>query len=87
MPGVFDEPTQGIDVDAKEEVYRLLEELAADGAAVVFVSSEFSELARVCGRVVILSDGRVAGELEGAAVTARAIADACYAGAANARSG
>ncbi len=75
---IFDEPTIGVDVDGKEEIYDIMEELAAEGKAVVFISSEFSELVGVCQRVLVLSEGRIVGELEGDAVTEPAIVEACY---------
>ena len=75
---LFDEPTQGIDVDAKEEVYRLMERLAADGCAVVFVSSEFSELVATCSSVVVMREGRSVDVLRGDKVSEAAITSACY---------
>ncbi len=75
---IFDEPTIGVDVDGKEEIYDIMEELAAEGKAVVFVSSEFSELVGVCQRVLVLSEGRIVGELEGDDVTEPAIVNICY---------
>ncbi|WP_419919544.1 sugar ABC transporter ATP-binding protein [Candidatus Poriferisocius sp.] len=75
---IFDEPTIGVDVDGKEEIYDIMEELAAEGKAVVFISSEFSELVGVCHRVLVLGEGRIVGELEGDAVTEPAIVEACY---------
>jgi len=75
---LFDEPTQGIDVDAKEEVYRLMERLAADGCAVVFVSSEFSELVATCSSVVVMREGRSVDVLHGDKVSEAAITSACY---------
>jgi ABC-type sugar transport system ATPase subunit len=75
---IFDEPTFGIDVEAKEEVYLLMEELAAAGKGVVFISSEFSELVGVCTRVLVMREGRLVGELQGDAITERAILEHCY---------
>ena len=75
---IFDEPTIGVDVDGKEEIYDIMEELAAEGKAVVFISSEFSELVGVCHRVLVLHEGRIVGELEGDAVTEPAIVEICY---------
>ena len=75
---IFDEPTIGVDVDGKEEIYDIMEELAAEGKAVVFISSEFSELVGVCHRVLVLHEGRIVGELEGDAVTEPAIIEVCY---------
>ena len=64
-PRVFmlDEPTRGIDVGAKVEVYRLIGELAAGGAAVLVVSSELLELLGICDRILVMRAGRLRGEL------------------------
>jgi ABC-type sugar transport system ATPase subunit len=75
---IFDEPTAGIDVEAKEEIYRLIEELASEGKGVIFVSSEFSEMVAVCHRVIVMQEGRLVGEMEGDAVTERNIIELCY---------
>ena len=63
---IFDEPTRGIDVGAKAEVYRLIHELAARGAAVIVVSSELPELINLCHRMIVMSGGRVRDEMEAA---------------------
>ena len=76
---IFDEPTHGIDVGAKSEIYKLMEDLAARDKAVIFISSEFGELVRVCPRVVVLREGRLVGELEGDAISEGAIVELCYA--------
>ena len=60
---LLDEPTRGIDVGAKHEVYQLVEQFVARGLAVVVFSSELSELLHLCDRIVVLHRGRVAGEL------------------------
>jgi ribose transport system ATP-binding protein len=60
---IFDEPTRGIDVGAKEEIYALLNELAAQGRSVIMISSELPEVLRMSHRVVVMSEGRVTGEL------------------------
>jgi ribose transport system ATP-binding protein len=57
---VLDEPTQGVDVGAKADIHVLVEEAAAEGAAVVVVSTDHSELTRLAERVVVLRNGRVA---------------------------
>ncbi len=57
----LDEPTRGIDVGAKQEIYKLIEEMAAQGKAIVLVSSELPELWRCCDRILILNAGRQAG--------------------------
>jgi len=61
---IFDEPTRGIDVGAKFEIYRMLGELAHKGKAILFVSSDLKELMAVCHRIMALSAGRVAGLFE-----------------------
>lgn len=66
-PGVMvlDEPTRGIDVGAKQAVYQLMRELTAEGVAILLISSELPELIGMADRLVVLDDGRVAGELPG----------------------
>jgi ribose transport system ATP-binding protein len=61
---IFDEPTRGIDVGAKEEIYRLLQRLADEGKAIVVISSELPEVLRLAHRIVVMSNGRVTGQLE-----------------------
>ena len=61
---ILDEPTRGIDVGAKYEIYQLIQDLAKQGKAVVMVSSEMPELLGVCNRIVVMSGGRVAGEVD-----------------------
>jgi ribose transport system ATP-binding protein len=56
---IFDEPTRGIDVGAKEEIYQLLGELAAQGKSIIMISSELPEILRMSHRVVVMSEGRV----------------------------
>ena len=58
---LLDEPTRGVDVEAKAQIYELVRSLVADGKAVIFVSSEIEELPLVCDRVIILKDGQLAG--------------------------
>jgi ribose transport system ATP-binding protein len=58
----LDDPTRGIDIGAKQDIYRLIEELAAAGAGVILVSSELPELLRCCHRIMVLHEGRVAAE-------------------------
>ncbi len=63
---LLDEPTRGIDVGAKYEIYQLIINLAADGKAVLMVSSEMPELLGVCDRILVMSGGRLAGEVNAA---------------------
>ena len=76
---IFDEPTHGVDVDGKEETYRLMEELALAGKGVIFISSEFTELVGACNRVIVMREGRLVGELEGEAISDAALVERCYA--------
>lgn len=75
---IFDEPTHGIDVGAKEEIYVLVEQLAADGKAVIFISSEFPELVGICHRVLVMREGRLVGEVAGDEITERRLLEGCY---------
>lgn len=59
----FDEPTKGIDVGAKQEIYHLMNEMAAEGKAIVMISSDMEEILGMSDRIIVLSEGRVAGEL------------------------
>ena len=60
---IVDEPTRGIDVGAKAEIYKLLCQLAGQGKAVIMISSDMPELLGVCDRIVVMHDGRITGEL------------------------
>ena len=72
---IIDEPTRGIDIGTKEQIYRLVADLAGAGAAVVVISSEMAELIGLCHRILVMREGRIAGELEGEAMTERRIAE------------
>ena len=66
---IFDEPTRGIDVGAKSEIYKLMNQLAAEGKSIIMISSELPELLRMSDRVVVMCEGRVTGELDIAEAT------------------
>ena len=66
---ILDEPTRGIDVGTKEEIYRILRGLAADGLAILVISSELIEVLGLSDRIVVMSEGHVAGELVGEGAT------------------
>ena len=66
---LLDEPTRGIDVGAKYEIYQLILNLANEGKTVLMVSSEMAELLGVCDRIIVMSGGRVAGEVNAADTT------------------
>ena len=63
---IFDEPTRGIDVGAKQEIYHLLNQLVADGKSIVMISSELPEILRMSHRIVVMCEGRLTGELTAA---------------------
>jgi ribose transport system ATP-binding protein len=77
---LFDEPTRGIDVAAKDMVYQLLRDLAANGKAVVFVSSELTELMAVCDRILVMSAGSIASEFLPGEWTQEKITHAAFSG-------
>jgi len=60
---IFDEPTRGIDIGAKSEIYRLLENLAAAGKSIIMISSELPEVLRLSHRIIVMCEGRITGEL------------------------
>ena len=64
-----DEPTRGIDVGARFEIYRLLDELASDGLGILLVSSEMEELLGLCERIYVMKEGRITDEVESASAT------------------
>jgi ribose transport system ATP-binding protein len=66
---IFDEPTRGIDVGAKSEIYKLLNDLAHQGKAIIMISSELPEILRMSHRVVVMCEGRVTGILNAAEAT------------------
>ena len=70
---LFDEPTRGIDVGAKAEVFEMMDELARSGAAILMVSSEMSELLQVADRILVMRQGRIAGELSGPQATEESV--------------
>ena len=66
---IMDEPTKGIDVGAKYEIYQLILDLANKGKTVIMVSSEMPELLGVCDRILVMSGGRLAGEVDAKTAT------------------
>ena len=61
---IFDEPTRGIDVGAKNEIYKLMNKLAKDGKAIIMISSEMTEILRMSDRIVVMCEGKKTGELD-----------------------
>jgi ribose transport system ATP-binding protein len=70
---IFDEPTRGIDIGAKSEIYRLLNDLARDGKAIIMISSELPEILRMSHRIVVMCEGRITGVLPAREATQEAI--------------
>ncbi|WP_448151408.1 sugar ABC transporter ATP-binding protein [Labrys miyagiensis] len=70
-PGIviIDEPTRGIDIGTKEQIYRFIAALATGGKAVIVISSEMQELIGVCHRILVMRNGRIAGEVSGETMT------------------
>jgi ABC-type sugar transport system ATPase subunit len=75
---IVDEPTRGVDVGAKSAIHALIASLAAEGAAVLVISSEFDEVARLAHRVLVMRTGRVVAELEGSALDETALMRAAF---------
>jgi simple sugar transport system ATP-binding protein len=73
----MDEPTRGVDVEAKIQIYDIIRALAAEGRAILFVSSEIEELDQVCDRVLVLRDGIMAEEHVAPAIDAEQLLAAC----------
>jgi ribose transport system ATP-binding protein len=68
---LLNDPTRGIDVGTKQEIYRLMRQLAEEGACILFYSTDYEELIGCCDRVAVMYDGRIIRELEGEAITER----------------
>jgi ABC-type sugar transport system ATPase subunit len=78
---VLSEPTRGIDVGAKSEIYRMLQDAAEDGAAVIIISSELPEILGICDRIAVFFEGRLQAEFDRSDATEQAIAHVAVAGA------
>lgn len=70
---ILDEPTRGIDVGAKYEIYTIMNQLVEEGKSVIFISSEMPELLGMCDRLYVMNEGRIVGELAGEEITQEAI--------------
>ncbi|HAJ34193.1 MAG TPA: ABC transporter, partial [Chloroflexi bacterium] len=70
---ILDEPTRGIDIGAKAEIYRLIDDLANDGLGIMFISSELPELLGLADRIYVMQNGRITGELAGPTATEEAV--------------
>jgi len=70
---IMDEPTRGVDIGAKAEVHGLMHQLAADGVAILMISSELPEIIYMSDRILVMRQGRIAGELTRAEATQEAV--------------
>jgi len=66
---IIDEPTRGIDIGTKEQIYRFIAKLADEGRSIIVVSSEMPELIGICDRVLVMRSGRIVGEVTGERMT------------------
>lgn len=75
---LLDEPTRGVDVGAKAEIYTLIRRMAADGAAVLAISSELPELLQISDRIAVVAQGRIAGVVPAADATEESLLDLAF---------
>ena len=75
---ILDEPSRGVDVGARSEIHRIIRNLAERGAAILVISSDDEELPGLCDRVIVMAEGRIAGELHGGEITREAILRLSY---------
>jgi ABC-type sugar transport system ATPase subunit len=66
---ILDEPTRGIDVGTKQEIYKLITKLASQGIAIILISSDMPEVLAMSHRILVVANGRIAGELERGSIT------------------
>ena len=75
---LLDEPTQGVDFGARQQVFAALDAASLKGAGIVVASTDFEQLAQICHRVFIFSRGQIVAELTGANLSKETIAECCY---------
>ena len=75
---LIDEPTRGVDVGGKAEIYRLLRNMADVGVGILMVSSEIEEVLRIATRVLVVAQGRITKQLAGEQITEQAILQAAF---------
>ncbi len=75
---LLDEPTQGVDVGARQQLFAALDAASLEGAGVIVASTDFEQLAQICHRVLIFARGQIVAELTGDHVTKETIAECCY---------
>ena len=76
---MLDEPTRGVDVGAKAEIYALIRQLAADGAAVLIISSELPEVLQLSDRIAVMAQGRIVGMVDATDATEESLLDLAFA--------
>ena len=74
---IFDEPTQGIDIATKSQIYELIMKLACEGKGIILICSELIELAKLADRILVVRDGRLASEMEGPIDNVDLLFEAC----------
>ena len=84
---MLDEPTRGIDVGAKHEVFEIMENLAADGYGILFISSELKEIIAMSDRILVMAKGKITGEFTGKEATQAKLVNASVAGIRSDRKG
>jgi ABC-type sugar transport system ATPase subunit len=82
---LLDEPTRGIDVGAKSEIYRLMDDLAREGKAILLISSELEEVLSMSDRILVMREGRLAGEFDREGATQERVMTAATGGGEGAR--
>jgi ribose transport system ATP-binding protein len=75
---ILHEPTQGVDVGSRKQIFSVINKAAADGAGIIIVSGEYEDLANLCDRVLVFRDGIVASDLSGSDLTRERIVEQCY---------
>lgn len=75
---ILDEPTQGVDVGARSEIYNIINEMSSKGVSFLVMSSDIDEIIKICDRVIVLVNGMVSGELTGTEITKEHILKLCY---------
>ena len=78
---LLDEPTQGVDVGTRQQIFAALRKAAAEGMSIICASSEAEQLAEICDRVLVFAKGRICNEITGERLTKDEISEACYASA------
>lgn len=76
---LLEEPTQGVDVGAKQRIFQIIRDLAGTGAAVLYASTEYDDLAHVCDRVLVFRDGQVSAQIDSEELSKERILEQCYA--------